>query len=111
MPDLASEPALKRFAERLRTEKGATEVLLFGSRATGQALPDSDYDLIVVSPWFEGVAHPTRAWGLRDMWYASGGRAPMDLFCLTPDEFESARQQITLVAAVLPHSVSLLPVA
>ncbi len=35
----------------------------------------------------------------------------MDLFCLTPDEFESARQQITLVAAVLPHSVSLLPVA
>ena len=111
MPELAIEPALKRFAERLRTVKGATKVLLLGSQVTGQARPDSDYDLIVVSPQFEDVPRPLRSLDLRDMWYASGGRAPMDLFCLTPDEFEIARQQITLVAAVLPHSVSLLRVA
>ena len=33
----------------------------------------------------------------------------MDLICLTPEEFEEARQKITLVAAVLPETIDLLP--
>lgn len=37
--------------------------------------------------------------------------APMDLICLTPDEFEQASEEITLVAAALPDAVDLLPVA
>lgn len=33
----------------------------------------------------------------------------MDLICLTPEEFEQARHRITLVAAVLPEAIDLLP--
>lgn len=33
----------------------------------------------------------------------------MDLSCLTPEEFALARERITLVAAVLPEALELLP--
>ena len=35
----------------------------------------------------------------------------MDLICLTPEEFEQARNRITLVAAVLPEAIELLCIA
>lgn len=105
----AIEPALTRFAARLRDEFAAERVLLFGSHARSQAQPDSDYDLIIVSPHFVGVEPARRAIGLRQMWYEAGGEGPMDLICLTPDEFVLARGRITLVAAVLPEAIDLLP--
>ena len=102
-------PVLRRFAECLQEQIGATRVLLFGSHARGSARLDSDYDIIVVSPHFVGTHRLDRALGLRDLFYAVGGHAPMDLICLTPEEFEEARQKITLVAAVLPETIDLLP--
>ena len=33
----------------------------------------------------------------------------MDLICLTPEEFAEAQRRITLVAAVLPEAIELLP--
>jgi predicted nucleotidyltransferase len=99
-----------RFAEELTRTIGATRVLLFGSRAAATARPDSDYDLIVVAPSFEGVHPLEREIGLRPLFYALGGHAPMDFICLTPDEFDAAQRRITLVAAVIPEAVDLLAV-
>lgn len=84
-------------------------MLLFGSRARGTEGPDSDYDLIVVSPRFAAVEPLRRGIGLRQLWYDLGGEGPMDLICLTPEEFAAAKQRITLVAAVLPEAIELLP--
>jgi uncharacterized protein len=103
------DPALTRFAERLREELGAQRVLLFGSHARGTADAGSDYDLIIVAEGFRQVPRLKRAIGLRQLFYASGGHAPIDLICLTPEEFDQARQRITLVAAVLPEAIDLLP--
>jgi hypothetical protein len=103
-----TDSALMRFAERLQEEAGADRVLLFGSRARGQERSDSDYDLIVVSPRFAGIEQPRRAFGLRQLWYQSGGDGPMDLICLTPTEFALEQQKITLVAAVLPEAIDLV---
>ncbi len=108
---LALDPALLRFAERLRSELGAERVLLFGSHARGTAYWDSDYDLIVVAQRFESVSRFERPIGLRQLFYEVGGNAPMDLICVTPEEFEQARQRIGLISAVLPEAVDLLPVA
>ena len=46
---IAEDPIIQRFTERCRMlgEKIKT-VYLFGSRATGTARPDSDYDLLLV---------------------------------------------------------------
>jgi predicted nucleotidyltransferase len=100
---------LTRFAEQLRTRLGAERVLLFGSHARGNAAPDSDYDLIIVANHFASIPPMRRGMGLRDLFYEVGGHAPMDLICLTPEEFDQARQRITLVAAVLPEAIDLLP--
>ena len=105
----ALEPPLTAFAGRLRERIGAQRVVLFGSRARGQTGHDSDYDLIVVSPRFAAVEPLRRAIGLRQLWYEVGGQGPMDLICLTPDEFAAAQRRITLVAAVLPEAIELVP--
>ena len=103
------EPALTAFAEQLREQIRAQRVLLFGSHARGQTARDSGYDLIVVSPRFAAVEPLRRAIGLRQLWYDMGGEGPMDLICLPPEEFADAQRHITLVAAVLPEAIELLP--
>lgn len=103
-----TKPPLLRFAGRLQDEIGAERVLLFGSRARGDARPDSDYDIIVVAPSFRTVPAVQRPVGLYALFYETGNRAPVDLFCLTPEEFDYASGHITLVNAVLPEAIDLL---
>ncbi len=100
--------ALARFAQALRQQIGATRVLLFGSRARRNHHKHSDYDLIIISPRFDGIPLLNRGRGLRQIWYGVGGEGPMDLICVTPDELELDRQRASLIAAVLPEAVDLL---
>jgi predicted nucleotidyltransferase len=102
--------SLRRFSEALQHEIGATHVFLFGSRARGEEHVDSDYDLIVVSPRFDGVHLLDRGRGLRELWMRVGGYGSMDLICMTPEEFEVASRRISLIQAVLPELVDLLAV-
>ena len=66
-----------------------------------------------VGPWLCPV-RPTpshaagRSSGPRWLFYAEGGHAPMDVICVTPEEFEAAKGRATLVAAVLPEAIALL---
>src|SRR5262249_16939498 len=105
------ETELLNFAQRLQALIGAERVLLFGSRVRGEEHEDSDYDVMIVSSSFEQIELMRRSIGLRKHWYASGGEGSMDLICLTPAEFEDARQRPTLVAAVLPEAIDLLAAA
>jgi hypothetical protein len=100
--------ALARLAERLHDEIGASSVLLFGSRARGSARPESDVELIVVSKSFSGVPPLSRARGPRSVWRDVGGRVPLDLVCVTPDELSDALARPTLLAEVVPSSVDVL---
>ena len=102
------DPALRRFAHRLQRDLGAERVLLFGSYARGSAHSESDYELIIVSPRFREMNPLRRSAGLRRLFYSEGGYAPMDLICLTPEEFELSKTRASLVAAVLPEAVDLL---
>lgn len=106
---LIADPALGRFAAKLQQQIAAERVLRFGSHARGDARTDSDYDLIVVSLAFDNIVPPRRAIGLRQLWYVVGGDAPLDLICVTPQEFEAAQHRNLLIAAVLPEAVDLLP--
>jgi len=103
-----NDRAIRRFARRLQDGLGVERVLLFGDHLTGAATEDSEYSLILVGDRFAGQALPDRPIGLHEHFYAVGGNAPLDLICLTPEEFDNAKRRITLVADVLPEAIDLL---
>jgi len=103
-----NDRAVRRFARRLRDDLGVECVLLFGDHLTGAATEESEYSLILIGNRFVGQPLPDRPIGLHEYFYDVGGNAPLDLICLTPDEFESAKRRITLVAEVLPEAIDLL---
>lgn len=105
------DAALSRFAARLQTDIGAQRVLLFGSRSRGAGRTWSDYEIIVVAEGFRDVPVTSRARGLRQLWYEGGGNGPMDLICVTPEEFDRASRRISLIAAVAPGAVDLFAAA
>lgn len=90
--------AAKFFAEALRREGLYVEqVRLFGSQARGEAGAESDLDVAIVSPDFEGKdvferAALTRASEIRTI---RQFMVPMDVVSLTPEEL---RQGKSLVA-------------
>jgi len=49
-PMPVADPVLDEIVRRLVTAYQPERIYLFGSRARGQAGPDSDYDLLVVAP-------------------------------------------------------------
>lgn len=104
------DPAVIRFAQRLSTDIGATAVLLVGSRAKGTHDADSDYDFIIVSERFVDMDRFERQRGLKSLFYEVGGFAPMDLYCLTPDEFERGKNGITRLVEILPEAINLLDI-
>jgi len=81
-------------------------VLVFGSRARGDALKHSDLDVLIVSeafrdiPWLE---RPVRVVEDCDI------RFGVELLCYTPDEFERKRQELGIVQAALAEGIDLIP--
>ena len=92
------------FACRLREELDAEKVILFGSRARGDWLQESDYDFIVVSRRFQDVPWPYRPLELYRLWHGSPG---VELLCYTPEEFERKSREISIVAEALKEGIEL----
>jgi predicted nucleotidyltransferase len=103
-----ADPRIRGFVEnhlpRLRLLYDPTLVLAFGSRARGDALDDSDLDLIVVSRHFEGVPFLERITRvLVDLDVPFG----IDLLCYTPEELATKRQELGTVSAALEEGLAL----
>jgi predicted nucleotidyltransferase len=81
--------ALKHRLEQLLPE---VELYVFGSRARGDFYPDSDLDLAIVTPAFEGKDELGRydliLKDLRDIF----GATPVDVVLYTPEEFEQGTE-------------------
>ena len=60
---LQTDPVLDRLVARLEGEEGCHTIILYGSRARGDAGPDSDYDLI---GFRDREGPPARETGVRD---------------------------------------------
>jgi predicted nucleotidyltransferase len=66
---------------------GAQRIILFGSRGRGTATPESDFDLLVVTP--TELRPPVRTARLRQA--LRGLDASFDLIVVTPEEFGVVR--------------------
>lgn len=73
---------IRALADRIAAEFRPQKIILFGSRATGKAGPDSDVDLLIVLS-FEGTHLDKSAEILARV---HPGVYPIDLLVRTPDE-------------------------
>lgn len=78
-------------------------IWVFGSQASGNAGPDSDTDLIVVSTCFESMPFLERCARLRRAWPIDES---VDLVCLTPAEFDERRTGPTLVREAVENGIA-----
>ncbi len=93
------------FVQRVREKYRITQAIFFGSRARGDHLADSDYDIVLVSPDFQGVFFSQRSALMYDFWK----HWPLEIepLCYTPEEFETKRQQIGIIGEAIREGVSL----
>jgi uncharacterized protein len=93
------------FIEKVREKYRITQAILFGSRARGDHLADSDYDVLLVSPDFQGIFFSQRSALMYDFWT----HWPLEIepLCYTPEEFEAKKQQIGIVSEAVREGVGL----
>jgi len=80
-------------------------IILFGSRARGDNLIDSDYDIIVVSKLFENVMFTDRATSVLKILWRHGVREAIDVICYTPEEFEKKKKEISIVNEAIREGI------
>jgi len=92
---------LPRLIERFRP----SSVLVFGSRARGDALKDSDLDVLIVADAFRGIAwldRPVRVHQECDI------RFGVELLCYTPEEYARKRAELGIVRTASAEGMELL---
>jgi hypothetical protein len=89
-----SKDEVRKFLKRVKKEFDPDLVILFGSRARGDAWKRSDYDFIVVSKQFEGVHWLARIEKVVRLWDSV---ISIDLLPYTPEEFSDKKQQSSFV--------------
>jgi len=93
------------YLAKLRALYDPTLVLVFGSRARGDALADSDLDMIVVSQRFRDVPFLDRIVGVLNELDIN---LRLELLCYTPEEFERKRQELGIVNRAIEEGIVLL---
>ncbi|AWR86584.1 nucleotidyltransferase domain-containing protein [Meiothermus taiwanensis] len=97
-----NHPELKPVLERILEVVPAQQIILFGSRASGQARPDSDYDLLVVVPPSLDKREAMRALYLGLSQIKKG--FPVDVLVAYPEDLQRYQQAwMTIYPEVLAH--------
>ncbi|MBI2916682.1 MAG: nucleotidyltransferase domain-containing protein [Chloroflexi bacterium] len=95
-------PELARLARLLQQAPVRIErAILFGSRARGDYMEHSDWDLVTVSPDFQGMSFSARA----SLLLGAIPLHPAEYFCYTPQEFEQGREDIGVLRQALQEGV------
>lgn len=85
---MTDDPILKEIVRRIREAIDPDKIILFGSRARGDARPDSDYDILIIAPSDEP------RWRRAASLYSSlaGLGAPKDVVWWTQSEADDWRR-------------------
>jgi len=93
---------IRAFVKRLRTQFAIDKAIFFGSRARGDNLQTSDYDIILVSRDFEGIFFTERMALVYGFW---DDPAVLEPLCYTPEEFERKKLQIGIVRQAIREGI------
>lgn len=91
-----NEELFTAITERLVGSVPVRRIVVFGSRARGDATPDSDLDLMVVADVGGSLAE--RSYAIRSR--LLDVRIPMDVVTYTPEEYERLRTWRSSIAAI-----------
>lgn len=105
MGDVQIDDRVRNFVERLSNGLDVEKIILFGSRARGDHLIDSDYDFIIVSEDFDGIFFPDRCkliYRYWDKWDRS-----VEALCYTSEEFAKKSSEICVVSEAIREGIVL----
>ena len=94
---------LKRFKRKLARRYGVKTFLLFGSRARGDHLENSDVDVLVVGEGFRGISFPRRLSDVSELWMDVPS---IEALCYAPEEFARLKNQSYVVRAAVREGIS-----
>lgn len=97
----AADNALESFVQKVKQHYPDARIYLFGSRAKGNHLLNSDYDIIIVSDFFSGIWFPKRMSNMLEYW---DSKEDLEVLCYTCAEFEQKMKGINIVSEALKHS-------
>ena len=84
------KPVLDLIRNTVRSQEPDAEIILYGSRARGDARPDSDWDVIVLLDDVK-TDHNKRAMIAYDVWFkGKENNVDIDAFAYTKKQWESA---------------------
>jgi predicted nucleotidyltransferase len=95
----ARDPKLEELVRRLVEAVHPQRIYLFGSRARGDARPDSDYDILLLSDQDEDDLPALRQGAYQSLW---GFGMPVDVIVMNDRFFDRRR----VVVASLPGTVA-----
>lgn len=93
---LEQEEVLRQIVLRLTSQFAPRKILLYGSRATGTARFNSDYDLLIV--WRDEDPPAARAATVRRALLDL--KIPLDIAVVTPREYERFRNRRVHIVAI-----------
>ena len=91
---------VRAFVRKLRAELHPEKIILFGSRAMGEAWKRSDYDFVIVSSDFEGMHWLERISRVVRLW---DNLSAIDALPYTPKEFAVKRKESSVVRNAVRH--------
>ncbi|MFQ6016026.1 MAG: nucleotidyltransferase domain-containing protein [Anaerolineae bacterium] len=94
---------MRRFLKRIKGYR-IEKAIIFGSRARGDHLKESDLDLILVSKGFEGILFTDRISRVYRFW---DGDFSLEVLCYTPEEFEKKKRMIGLVQDAVREGIEI----
>lgn len=94
---------IKNFKEKVISKYNPENILLFGSRARGDNLKESDIDIIIISDKFKGVKWPNRIADVAELWE---GLIVIEPLCYTPEEFRRKKRQLGIVRKAVEEGIN-----
>ena len=81
------------------------KIILFGSRARGDNLKESDIDLLIISSKFNNIPFMDRLSKAYGKW---DKKIDLEQICLTPEEFNKRKKEIGIINQASKEGIDIL---
>ncbi len=101
---IAINPKIAMLVQKIKQQFAPAQVVLFGSRARGEEMNYSDWDLLVISQKFEGVSFRDRMDKILALIEKPIGQ-DVEAFGYTPKEIEERKKEIGIIKTALETGI------